>query len=81
MLQSNCNAKEEVIKNKKDSTKCHGAKAPPEKSYVKHKEMIIPKGVPEPTNSGSWMGHNEYIVYNMSQARIRYVLRMSMNGN
>lgn len=42
--------------------------------------MIVPKGVPVPTNSGSWMGHNEYIVYNMSQARIRYVLRMNMNG-
>lgn len=43
--------------------------------------MIVPKGVPVPTNSGSWMGHNEYIVYNMNQARIRYVLRMEMNGN
>lgn len=68
-------------KNKKDSTKCHGSKAPPESSYVKHKDVIVPKGVPIPTNSGSWMGHNEYIVYNMSQARIRYVLRMNMNGN
>ena len=43
--------------------------------------MIIPKGVPKPTNSGSYMGHNEYIVYNMNQARIRYVLRMNMNGS
>ena len=47
---------------------------------MKHKDVIVPKGVPVPTNSGSWMGHNEYIVYNMSQARIRYVLRMEMNG-
>ena len=70
-----------MLKAKKDSTKCHGSKAPPPKSYVKHKEVIVPKGVPEPTNSGSWMGHNEYIVYNMDQARIRYVLRMNMNGS
>jgi hypothetical protein len=68
-------------KAKKDSTKCHGAKAPPESSYAKHKNMAVPKGVPQPTNSGSHMGHNEYIVYKMSQARIRYVLRMNMNGN
>lgn len=70
-----------MVKHKKDSTKCHGAKAPPESSYVKHKDMIVPKGVPVPTNSGSYMGHNEFIVYNMSQARIRYVMRMSMNGS
>jgi hypothetical protein len=68
-------------KNKKHSTKCHGAKAPPPSSYVKHKEVIVPKGVPQPTNSGSYMGHNEFIIYNMSQARIKYVLRMNMNGN
>lgn len=68
-------------KNKKHSTKCHGSKAPPESSYVKHKEVIVPKGKPEPTNSGSWMGHNEYIVYNINQARIKYILRMEMNGN
>ena len=70
-----------MIKNKKDSTKCHGTKAPPPTSYVKHKDFIVPKGVPVATNSGSWMGHNEYIVYNMNQARIRYILRMEMNGN
>ena len=70
-----------MVKNKKDSTKCHGTKAPPPTSYVKHKDFIVPKGVPVATNSGSWMGHNEYIVYNMNQARIRYILRMEMNGN
>jgi hypothetical protein len=46
LLQSNCNAKEEMVKNKKHSTKCHGSKAPPQKSYVSHKDMIIPKGAP-----------------------------------
>ncbi len=67
-------------KNKKDSTKCHGSKAPPEDSYVKLKDIIVPKGVPKATGSGSYMGHNQFIVYNMSQARIRYVLRMDMKG-
>ena len=70
-----------MVANKKDSTKCHGSKAPPESSYVTHEKMIVPKGKAVPTNSGSYMGHNEYIVYNMSQARIRYVIRMDMNGS
>lgn len=67
-------------KNKKNSTKCHGAKAPPESCYVKHKNMIVPNGKPVPTGSGSYMGHNEYIVYNTNQARIRYIIEMKMNG-
>ena len=67
-------------KNKKHSTKCQGSKAPSPETYVNHKSVIVPKGVPKPTGSGSYMGHNEYIVYNMNQARIRYVLRMDMNG-
>jgi hypothetical protein len=58
LLNSNCGAKELMAKNKKDSTKCHGSKAPPPESYVKHKNIIVPKGVPKPTNSGSGMGHN-----------------------
>jgi hypothetical protein len=65
---------------KKDSTKYDGGKAPPESSYVKHKDMIVPKGKPISTGKTGWGGHNEYIVYNINQARIRYILRMSMNG-
>lgn len=68
-------------KSKKDSTKCHGSSAPPESSYVKVKGVMVPKGKPVPTNSGSYMGHNEYIVYNINQTRIKYILRMEMNGN
>lgn len=66
--------------NKKNSTKCWGAKAPPESCYVNHKNMVIPNGAPKPTGSGSYMGHNEFIVYNMNQARIRYIIEMNMNG-
>ena len=65
-------------KTKRDSTKCYGSKAPPENSYVKLDGFNVPAGKPSPTNSGSWMGHNEYIVYNVNQAKIRYVVRMKM---
>jgi hypothetical protein len=78
LLQSSYEAKEQMEKNKKDSTKCHGSKAPPETTYVKLDGVTVPAGKPSPTNSGSWMGHNEYIVYNVSQAKIRYVVRMKM---
>lgn len=67
-------------RNGRDSTKCYGSKAPPESCYVNFKNMIIPNGPAAPTNSGSYMGHNEYIVYNMNQARIRYIIEMDMNG-
>lgn len=80
MLHSSYNAKELMEQNKKHSTKCHGSKAPPESSYVKLNGITVPKGKPVSTGSGSYMGHNEFIVYNMNQARIRYVLRMDMKG-
>lgn len=65
-------------KNKKDSTKCHGRIAPPESSYVKLNGITVPKGKAVQTKSGSWMGHNEFIVYNTNQARIRYIVRMKI---
>ena len=68
-------------RNGRHSTKCHGSKAPPESSYVNFKNMIVPKGPAQPTGSGSYMGHNEFIVYNINQARIRYIIEMNMNGN
>ena len=58
LKQSSYQAKELMEKAKKDSTKCHGSKAPPESSYVKLNEVIVPKGKPQPTGSGSYMGHN-----------------------
>jgi len=47
---------------------------------VTHKNVIVPKGKAVPTKSGSYMSHNEYIVYNMNQARIKYVIKMDMNS-
>lgn len=58
LLTSNCNAHDLMQKAKKDSTKCHGSKAPPESCYVDHKNMTVPNGKAVPTGSGSYMGHN-----------------------
>ena len=69
-----------MLKNKKDSTKYDGGKAPPASSYVTHKGMTVPKGKPVTSGKSGWGSHNEYIVYNINQARIRYILRMNMNG-
>jgi len=80
LLNSSHQAKELMEQAKKDSTKCYGSKAPPESSYVKHKNFIVPKGKPQPTGSGSYMGHNEFIVYKKNQARIKYIIRMDMKG-
>ena len=67
---------------KKDSTKCHGSKAPPESCYHNHKSgFVVPNGKAVPTGSGSYMGHNEFIVYNINQAKIRYIIQMNMNGD
>lgn len=81
LLTSSSQAKELMERNGRHSTKCHGAKAPPESSYVNFKNMIVPNGPAVPTGSGSYMGHNEFIVYNINQARIRYIIEMNMNGN
>jgi len=67
-------------KNGKHSTKCHGSKAPPESCYVNFNGMIVPNGKAVPTGSGSYMGHNEFIVYDIGQAKIRYLIEMNMNG-
>ena len=81
LLQPNFHAKELMENAKKDSTKCHGAKAPPESCYVKMKDGVtVPNGPGQPTGSGSYMGHNEFIVYSTKYAKIRYILEMQMNG-
>ena len=69
-----------MLKNKKDSTWFKGSKAPPASSYKNHKSMIVPHGKPASSAGGGWGSHSEYIVYNINQARIRYILRMNMHG-
>jgi len=62
----------------KHSTKALGHKAPPESSYEEiEKGIKIPLGKPEDTayqNSSCW--HNEFIIYDVSQVRIRYLIWM-----
>lgn len=41
--------------------------------------MTVPNG--KPNLSGGYFNLNEYVVYNINQARIRYVLWMNLNGN
>jgi len=64
----------------KHSTKALGHIAPPESSYVKlndEEDVLVPNGKFEPTKyQHSSCGHNEYIVYDVKQVRLRYVLWM-----
>ena len=79
LSSTNHNAKELMEKAKKDSTLYQGSKCPPKSSYKTHKGMTVPYGKPETKAGGGWGSHSEYIVYNINQARIRYILRMNMN--
>ena len=69
-----CDAKELMEKAKKNSTKMDNGSSPPLSSYEKYKGMGVPMAKRSPG------GHDEYVVYSTTQARIRYVLRMNMNG-
>lgn len=52
---------------------------PPKSSYMNFKGMTVPNG--KPNLSGGYFNLNEYVIYNINQARIRYVLWMNLNGN
>ncbi|KRW99806.1 WGR domain [Pseudocohnilembus persalinus] len=64
------------------STKGFGTHAPTEESYVDvpnaEYPVKIPQGKPVRTTSSNYQGFNEYIVYNVNQARIRYLLKVSL---
>ncbi|XP_051912547.1 uncharacterized protein LOC127594822 [Hippocampus zosterae] len=75
LTRPDCGAKELMEKAKKNSTKCHGGKAPPPSSYKKFSSFSIPLGKVDETKSGSYKGHNEFIVYQKNQARLRYLIR------
>jgi poly [ADP-ribose] polymerase len=72
----NCNAAS-LLKGK-NTTKGMGRTAPPPKSYIKHNNWTVPIGKPQ-QYSDYWIGHNEYIVYNVNQAKMRYLIRMKFN--
>jgi len=62
----------------KHSTKALGRMAPPEKSYKEiEKGIKIPLGKPEKTaHQNSSCYHNEFIIYDIKQVRIRYLIWM-----
>jgi len=60
------------------STKALGAIAPSESTTIENGEILVPYGPPKPTGIASSCQHNEFIVYNINQARIRYLLRLKL---
>jgi len=59
-----------------DSTKALGATAPDPKQDIYWDGVKIPRGVPKHTNIRSSCSHNEYIVYDVAQVNIRYLLKL-----
>eukprot|EP01117_Protostelium_nocturnum_P006845 TRINITY_DN2453_c1_g2_i1.p1 TRINITY_DN2453_c1_g2~~TRINITY_DN2453_c1_g2_i1.p1 ORF type:complete len:925 (-),score=400.89 TRINITY_DN2453_c1_g2_i1:130-2904(-) len=63
-----------------DCTKALGKTEPDKKSdYKTENGVVIPLGKPINTKVSSSCSHNEYIVYDVSQVRARYLLRLKFN--
>jgi len=63
-----------------DSTKALGMTAPAEKSteFILNK-VKVPLGKPEKTGLHTSCSHNEYIIYDVAQINIRYLLKIKFN--
>lgn len=60
------------------STLGAGNIAPPQESWGKlDKDVRVPLGKPKSASGGGW-GHNEYIVYDVAQVKLRYLIRMKL---
>ena len=58
------------------STKCNGQTIPdPKLSEVVEKDIEIPNGPTIKNTTTGYMGHNEFIVYNTNQVKMRYLIR------
>lgn len=66
----------------KSSTKGVGRTAPPESSYIPHGRTKVPigKGTATATQGGTLL-YNEYIVYNLEQVKMKYIIRTKFNFN
>ena len=65
----------------KHSTWGVGTTAPPKSSYMKfEKDIQVPLGKLAPQKEGGNLGYNEFVVYDTSQVRMRYLLRCSFNN-
>ena len=60
----------------KHSTKGCGQTAPHVSSYIELDGVKIPTGKGEKTGVKSFFGYNEYVVYNVRQVKIRYLLKL-----
>ncbi|KAL5701307.1 NAD(+) ADP-ribosyltransferase [Ranunculus cassubicifolius] len=67
----------------KSSTKGVGATAPDPSGHIALEDgVIVPLGKPMPTGRlGAGLLYNEYIVYNVDQIRMRYVIQVNFNYN
>jgi len=62
------------------STKGVGQTAPPDSSFVEFRKMSVPTGKGEPTNEMNCsLLYNEFIVYDVSQAKIEYLVKCKFN--
>eukprot|EP00005_Dracoamoeba_jomungandri_P000909 CAMPEP_0174254406 /NCGR_PEP_ID=MMETSP0439-20130205/3732_1 /TAXON_ID=0 /ORGANISM="Stereomyxa ramosa, Strain Chinc5" /LENGTH=1042 /DNA_ID=CAMNT_0015335969 /DNA_START=19 /DNA_END=3144 /DNA_ORIENTATION=- len=64
-----------------DSTKALGATAPNPAQTVVWDGVVVPCGEPSHTGIKSSCSHNEYIVYNTDQVRMRYLLKIQFHHN
>lgn len=64
----------------KKSTKGVGRTFPPKTSYMDLDGVQVPLGKPESTNDQRLaLQYNEYIVYDVCQVKLRYLLRVKFN--
>ena len=62
-----------------DSTKGVGTQQPePTANYMLDKDVIVPNGKVTQNPKGG-IGHNEFIVYNVNQVKMRYLVKVKFN--
>ncbi|KAI9298746.1 PARP-domain-containing protein [Neoconidiobolus thromboides FSU 785] len=78
----NCNAAENAKRNNKHCTKGLGRLHPdPKEDYILENNTIVPKGKPILSNDENLISHNEYIVYNTSQIKMKYLIKIKFDYN
>ena len=64
------------LPNGKDSTWGVGTEAPPDSTVEEIENGVkVPAGEGAPNPKGKYLGFNEFIVYDVTQVRLRYLLR------
>lgn len=65
----------------KHSTKGLGKMFPPPESYIDLNGVLVPIGKPKTTTNDANYSllYNEYIVYDIKQVKLRYLLRLRFN--